>query len=504
MADFLVTAALSALSAFHYLGVPHPVIFSAVGIGVIGVLNYFGPRRTGTMALIIAVAAVAVLTILALFSIPHLQTAWRNIQPVEGTPWDIWRNFVGVIVALSGIEAIANTTGIMKLNRGSSLQNPIVTKTSTKAIVIVIVEVALYTTFFAFAASAIGNFQISGGEVDAPGYPNVRDSLLHYVAQVFVGDALGPQIGQVFAWTLSIIVGILLLSAVNTAINGLIALQYLMAGDKEFPSYFQKVNRFGVPVVALGLATAVPIFLVLAVKSVAGLATLYAVGFVGAIATNLGATSTNFALDLKWGERVLMWLSFLIMVCVEITLFIDKPDARLYALAVVTAGLILRGLSQEKKEKAFRIPKSVVASIIPQKGPPSPLPSILNPVHSRGKALKAALEKSNKFGYPLHILFIREQSVISEVDFQRSWENDAAASEIMEFAKAKGREDLIHFHYCVSDSTVDIIVAYAMTLQVTELILDVPRKGRLIQLLRGSKIKKLKQLLPEDIYLTTI
>ena len=70
----------------------------------------------------------------------------------------------------------------------------------------------------------------------------------------------------------------------------------------------------------------------IAVKDMAGLADLYAVGVVGAIATNLGATSTDRKLDLARWERVLMFCTFLIMAAIEISLFIDKPNARLFAL----------------------------------------------------------------------------------------------------------------------------------------------------------------------------
>src|SRR4051812_21098656 len=46
VADYLVTAAISSLSAFQYLGVPHPEQFAALAILIIGALNYFGPRHT--------------------------------------------------------------------------------------------------------------------------------------------------------------------------------------------------------------------------------------------------------------------------------------------------------------------------------------------------------------------------------------------------------------------------------------------------------------------------
>src|SRR5437762_11492419 len=46
IADYLVTAAISALSAFQYLGVPHPEKFAAASILIIGLLNLLGPKQT--------------------------------------------------------------------------------------------------------------------------------------------------------------------------------------------------------------------------------------------------------------------------------------------------------------------------------------------------------------------------------------------------------------------------------------------------------------------------
>jgi len=55
IADYLVTAAISALSAFQYLGVPHPEKFAAAAILVIGLLNLLGPKHTGGLAFLISV-----------------------------------------------------------------------------------------------------------------------------------------------------------------------------------------------------------------------------------------------------------------------------------------------------------------------------------------------------------------------------------------------------------------------------------------------------------------
>src|SRR6476659_8932910 len=67
VADYLVTAAISALSAFQYLGVPHPELFAAAAIIGIGGLNLLGPRHTGGLAFIISVPTAIVVITLGLF-----------------------------------------------------------------------------------------------------------------------------------------------------------------------------------------------------------------------------------------------------------------------------------------------------------------------------------------------------------------------------------------------------------------------------------------------------
>src|SRR5208283_878876 len=47
IADYIVTAALSALSAFDYLGFSHPALCAGGAIAIIGMLNIFGPKSTG-------------------------------------------------------------------------------------------------------------------------------------------------------------------------------------------------------------------------------------------------------------------------------------------------------------------------------------------------------------------------------------------------------------------------------------------------------------------------
>src|SRR3989454_2696499 len=351
IADYLVTAAISALSAFQYLGVPHPEKFAAASILAIGLLNLLGPKQTGGLAFLISIPTAIVVIVLGLFSLPHLGTALGHLQPLHGTFGQNWAGFVGIVLALSGVEAIANATGVMKLDPGTTDENPCVVRTSTPAILIVLVEVCLFTALLGLAMHALGGLQIVNGDVNAPGAEGVRDYMLRYMGQIFVGGALGPALGHAFGFLVSIVFGLLLLSAVNTAIVDLIAIQFLMSRDRELPNIFQRLNKWGVPSAGMLLATLVPMLLVIVVKDMSGLAELYAVGVVGAIATNLGATATDRKLSIKSWARTLMFGTFIVMAAIEMSLLIDKPNARYFAVTILAVGLILRGLVQERRIK---------------------------------------------------------------------------------------------------------------------------------------------------------
>src|SRR5580658_1605358 len=333
IADYIVTAALSALSAFDYFGVSHPELFAAGAIAVIGLLNIFGPKHTGGLAFLVSVPTAVVVVLLGIFCLPHLGQAAHAVQPLTGGFWTNWKGFVGVVLALSGVEAIANSTGVMKLNKGTTDANPNVSKTSTPAILWVMFEVCIFTALLSLAMNALPHLTINATDpanpdVDAPGNPGVRDYMLRYLGQVFVGGAFGHAAGIVAGVVVSVVFGFLLLSAVNTAIVALIGISFLMSRDGELPPQFQKLNEFGVPNLGLIVATVIPALLVVAVNDMSGLAELYAVGVVGAIATNLGACSTDNKLHLATWERVTMFITFLIMLAIELSLFVDKPSAR--------------------------------------------------------------------------------------------------------------------------------------------------------------------------------
>src|SRR5881397_595267 len=228
IADYLVTAAISALSAFQYLGVPHPEKFAAASILIIGLLNLLGPKQTGSLAFLVSIPTALVVIALGLFSLPHLGQAFAHLEPLHGTLAKNWAGFVGIVLALSGVEAIANSTGVMKLDPGSTEEHPSVVKTSTPALLMVMIEVCVFTALLGLAMHALGGLQVVRGEVNAPGEHGVRDYMLRYMGQVFAGSVLGPASGHIFAIIISVVFGLLLFSAVNTSLVGLINIQFLL------------------------------------------------------------------------------------------------------------------------------------------------------------------------------------------------------------------------------------------------------------------------------------
>jgi amino acid transporter len=507
IADYIVTAAISALSAFQYLGVPHPEIFAGCSILGIGALNFFGPKRTGELAVAVSVPTAIVVVMLGLFTVPHLGEAWHNVRPLTGGFWQNWNGFVGIVLAVSGVEAIANATSVMKLDPGSSEEYPSVRKTSTPAILLVVLEVSILTAFLGLGMHALGGLQIDNGDVNAPGHPGVRDYMLRYMAEIFVGGQFGPSFGQVAGWIVTGVFGFLLLSAVNTAIVDLIAISFLMSRDGELPSRFEKLNSFGVPNLGLIVAAIIPAILVVAVKDIAGLAELYAVGVVGAIATNLGATSTDRKLILAQWERSLMFCTFLVMAAIEISLLIDKPAARMFAGSVVAVGLILHGISVARKrsqpavstpeaeqaetegaEPRFEFPEGVGAPI-------------LCAVRGVGGTLDFAMEVAKDMNRPLYIMFVREQAILTLEDRNRTWKDDQEARALFAYATKKAAGQPILPCYAVSDVPAHTVVDLAVKIGATLLILGAPRRNMLVKLIRGTMVRRVSRFLPEKIHL---
>src|SRR5258706_359298 len=343
VADLTVTAALSGWSAMAYFHVPREHICAATitVVMLVGAFNFFGPKHSGSLAITLAIPTVIVVVLILLMSAPHLTT--HHLEPSHQSFRHNWIAFVGAILALSGVEAIANLTGVMKLDPGASNELPNVRRTARKAIFLVAIEVVLGTALLGWAALSLS--------------PELKstligrwDDMLTVLAEQYGSMALGPAFGRVFGIAVALIVCLLLLSAVNTAIVALIGLLYLLARHGEMPRGFARLNPFGAPWVPIIIATLLPLLVVAFSPDQISLMELYAIGVVGAITLNLGSCVFNSQLGLNWRERVVMIATSTILLAVELTLAKTKPNALFFIICILLAGFAIRAVSQRKRE----------------------------------------------------------------------------------------------------------------------------------------------------------
>ena len=474
-ADYVVTASLSVLEACHYLGLANPELWAVAIILGIGVVNWFGPRHAGSLAIIISSATFVALLVLIIVT---FQSATQTIrlQPAPGGLFQNWQIFVGIILSISGIEAISNMTGVMK--------DPI--RSSRRAILIVLAKISLATIVLGLAMLAIP-------ELDRSVH---KEEMIRHIGDVYIGEWFGSFIG--------IVLGFLLISAGNTAINALTSIQFLMSVDGELPRVLRRLNSYGVTVLALFIATLVPIIVLLIVHDVITLSHLYAIGVVGAILINIGATGTDRNIKMSPFMRGFMLLSATILFFVEVTIAFEKTEALLFAVIVLVIGLAARefGRRQALAVQAARAVVPAVVSAPPRLEVAGGFESkILVSVRGGGeKLLRQACEDSKLRKAFLFVLQIRQVAVgglLPDKIPAESFPKEDWIDTICREYKIPYRIISI-----ISSEIGYTIAEQAATLGVDRLILGATQRTLVEKALRGDVLKTVSALLPEEIQLT--
>jgi nucleotide-binding universal stress UspA family protein len=192
------------------------------------------------------------------------------------------------------------------------------------------------------------------------------------------------------------------------------------------------------------------------------------------------------------------------MAAIEMSLLIDKPNARYFAVTILAVGLILRGLVQERRMKKEAAPEKLRVDVAAPRLHEAATEaiggeSILCAIRGTGRTLDFALREARETGSRLYLLFVREQPFMTEQDAKRKWQEDEDASKIFEEAKQKAGDQRPLFAYAVSPSAAETIVDVAATLGASRVILGAPQRNALINLLRGNVIREVSNSLPEEI-----
>lgn len=566
-ADYVVTASLSCLDAFHYVGIkemtvlgviPVDAVCAAGAILAVGVLNWFGATKAGAFAMLAAVTTIILTAIIAAFCVPHLSEA--IVRPPQGSPWKLWVGFTELILALSGVEAIANMTGIMVTDEHGS-----VTRTTRKTILPVLTEIVLLNLILAWAMNALPvgvlNQKAPDGALAHTG------DMLKVIAAYFV-DRTIPYFSQVSA----IVFALLLLSAVNTAVGSLASVQFMLSRDKELPGKFKELNKHGMPWLPLVIAAIVPAVVVLIFPKVEELAGLYAIGVVGAISINLGTTS--FDSRLKPWQRASMVLLTMVMVVIGITICIVKPNARSFALIVLVVGLAGRlwtiasnpnvemprakvsayaavavvavlvelwlALEWGTGLRAFFVSLGVAAAVIvasnqigryrvapitepgepviaPVEGAPAGVPSkrlmilpgaykpkarIMVPTLGNPKLIDFALRECKNREAELQLLFVRQLAAIPMgTTANPTLAEDQQAQDLFDRVREQTHQAGVPLRllYGISRDVPDAILDMAVTHGADLVLLGLTKRGALMKALKGDVIQGVAEQLPESI-----
>ena len=505
-ADYTVTASLSAVDAFHYfLGGQHavevahdppgdrvqvperasgtgeqsrlfawksPGLWALVSILIIGAFNLMGPKHTAGYAIFVAGGMIAITLLIVVAAIPQID--WKNVHwgTLRQPPGQVWHGFVYIVLALSGVEAIANLTGVMR--------KPVYA-TARKAIWVVAIEVAMLNLLLAVAMIAL-----------APDRQAHKEDMLAHMARMYIGPW-----GE---WPVRIVAGLLLLSATNTAINGLTSIMYVMSRDGEMPAIFQKLNGFGAPWVAVILAACVPASVLLFAHDLETLAALYAIGVVGAVAINCSLCTFHPRLRNRWRKAFMGFLG-LLMLTIWVTLAATKHEALIFVTVVMAIGLALRFITRYAAGR--RAKPSLLRQAIMEQLTPEALagPKLLLATAGSDELADAALQEAKRANAALVVCFIRQVSLGYMTQAGLTLETDQAGQELfIEFLKHGQRlgVPIIPMYDTGSEAAVMIAEAAAMN-GVNKVLIGSSRRSALHQLIKGSFQRRLEALLPPDI-----
>ncbi|MCX7983415.1 MAG: universal stress protein [Bacteroidetes bacterium] len=472
-ADYIVTMSLSVLDACHYFNVSNPTLIAIIIVLAIGAINWYGPKHSGGLALLISLMTLAVLSTIIAFSFETAITKAHIEQPSGGF-FHNWGIFTGFVLSLSGVEAISNMTGLMR--------DP--ARDSRRAILSVLTKVVIANILLGLAMHAIPGLQ--------PG--DHLEDMLRFLGEHYVG--------QWFGWFVALSLGILLISAANTALNGLISVQFLMAIDRELPSSLRRLNKYGVPILPFVIATISPVLVLLFVHDVETMAHLYAIGVVGAITMNLGSTATDKDVSLKPFTKYLTIASAIIMLLIEISIALNKHEAAIFVAIILTVGLTARYYAK-KRFVTQQVPQESLVSL-PQptkKRRRTSIPSAKYLLAMKGfneRLLRFAVEEAKQRGALLFILRVQEIAV-GTLPERIEMHVNGIEEKIEKICLDSGIDFQI-----ISIPSYDVgytIAEQAATFGVDRVILGATKRSVLENMLRGNVVRSLGTLLPEDVQL---
>jgi amino acid transporter/nucleotide-binding universal stress UspA family protein len=465
-----------------------PGLWAIVAILALGAFNLMGPKHTAGFAIFAAVGMIAITLLIVVFAVPQIpwtQVHWGRLFSGHH-PIKLWEGFVYIVLALSGVEAIANLTGVMR--------KPVFA-TARKSIYLVAFVVAVFNLLRAAAMVALATPEVAAREGTTLLTREAHtEDMLAFMARWYVGVW-----GE---WAVRIIGGLLLLSATNTAVNGVMSILYVMSRDNELPSPLQALNSFGAPWVGAVVASLVPASVLLFFHDLETLASLYAIGVVGAVALDCLLAATHPRMR-AWWRKSFVGILGVFLVIVWVTLAFTKVPALIFVSIVMAVGLSLRALT---KLYAKRRPRpSLLRRAIMEQLPEDALlrKKILLATAGSDEMADAALRIAKDENAALVVTYVRPVALNYKIEAENAFNLDtdpAAQNLFTDFLEHGHRVGVpVIPMYDVGTNAPELIAEFAAMNAVDKVLIGSSRRGALHHILKGSFQRRLESLLPPEI-----
>jgi amino acid transporter len=513
--SYFLTAAISAVSGFHYIGSLSPAIdahivpLACLGLVALAALNIIGIRESATTALAMAVSAVVVdLVVVAIAAVGLSPSQWRylldTMLPYEGiSSRQIFAGFGAAWLAFSGLESISQLSPSMRFPLRRT------TRLAMAAVILTMVMTSPLLTALSVT-------------ILPPEFKTAQSE--RFISELgMLAGGFGIKLAVVFT------ASTLLLFASNTAIIGAYHI-FLALGNAGFlPKVITlRSATFSTPVVAIVIATVVPVFVILLTQGkLALLGDMYAFGLLGAF------TFSSLSLDVvRWrlGRRDFgFWLGIFTTAVVlgawTINL-VEKELATIFGGTVTAIGMLIAvGVRrswfmellhqipaiQRLQARAYRASENLAEDEL--KGLVTLAEAVdLKPLFHgttllalRGenpRLLQEGIARTKGNGESaIYCIYVEEWPGLFNGDTPHAPNEEGVRTLKHALQEVRGKNIEIIPIWTISHNAAEAIAKAAKQLEVNAVLVGVPRRSAFYHMLRGHIVKGLMKRLPHNCHL---
>ncbi|OGQ80456.1 MAG: hypothetical protein A3F90_05065 [Deltaproteobacteria bacterium RIFCSPLOWO2_12_FULL_60_19] len=513
--DYFLTTAISSVSGFHYIASAFPALdhyilwLAVLGVLALAALNIIGIRESATVALVMAVGALAVNLVVIAASLATMKLAdwsvvWNQLGTAKNLPsYDLLVGFSAAWLAFSGLESISQISPAMRLP---------LRRTTRLAMAAVIFTMIVTSPILTALSVAVLSPDIKATQSE------------RFISELgLAAGGLGIKLAVVLT------ASTLLLFASNTAIIGTYHVFLALANRGFLPQIVALRNSaFNTPHVAVLIATLVPIAVILMTQGqLALLGDMYAFGLLGAF------VFSSLSLDLiRWrlGRRDFgFWLGIfttaLVMVAWGVNLA-EKQLATLFGGTVTLVGMLVAvGVRrswfldllhqipavQRLQARAYRASESLVEEEL--KGLVTLADAVdLKPLYPgstllalRGESPRLVQEgiarARGKGESAIYCLYVEEWPGLFDGETPHTPNEEGIKTLRHALQEAKDKNIEIIPIWAISHNAAEAIANAAKELGVDAVFVGVTRRSAFYHMLRGHVIKGLMKRLPHNCHL---